>query len=97
MSSATVSSSASANHNDQNQSRKPSFSRYTSAPPLIPAQLQPQQDQDQDQDLQRQQSTTFCDGSPQSSNCSSPDGSRSSSRRRDSFGSIKEDVDGTFP
>ncbi|PLB55096.1 leucine rich repeat domain protein [Aspergillus steynii IBT 23096] len=32
--------------------------------------------------------------SPRSSECSSPDGSRSTSRRRPSVGSIKEDVDG---
>ncbi|KAE8412996.1 hypothetical protein BDV36DRAFT_44803 [Aspergillus pseudocaelatus] len=34
------------------------------------------------------------DSSPHSSECSSPDGSRSTSRRRPSVGSIKEDVDG---
>ncbi|KAE8318917.1 hypothetical protein BDV41DRAFT_281072 [Aspergillus transmontanensis] len=34
------------------------------------------------------------DSSPHSSACSSPDGSRSTSRRRPSVGSIKEDVDG---
>ena len=87
MSSATVSSSINAHH------RKPSLSRYTSAPPLAPM-LQSQVERQQDQE--QQPLSPARDGSPQSSVCSSPDGSRSSSRRRDSFGSIKEDVDGKF-
>ncbi|EAW10604.1 Leucine Rich Repeat domain protein [Aspergillus clavatus NRRL 1] len=44
-----------------------------------------------DTNLSQQQSQSV---SPHSSTCSSPNGSRSSSRRRPSFGSIKEDVDG---
>ncbi|OJJ82226.1 Leucine Rich Repeat domain protein [Aspergillus glaucus CBS 516.65] len=60
---------------------KPSFSRFTTAPAGYSA-------------TQEGVPHSPRDESPQISNCSSPDGSRSSSRRRDSFGSIKEDVDG---
>lgn len=62
---------------------KPSFSRYTTPPAGCSTH-------------QENVLPSPRDESPETSNCSSPDGSRSSSRRRDSFGSIKEDVDGKF-
>lgn len=85
MSSATVDSSATttaaAAATAASHHHKPSFSRFTTAPAVC---------SNQDCSSSRAQS-------PQDSNCSSPDGSRSSSRRRPSFGSIKEDVDGESP
>lgn len=79
MSSATVDSSATtAAAAAASHHHKPSFSRFTTAPAVC---------SNKDCSSSRAQS-------PQDSNCSSPDGSRSSSRRRPSFGSIKEDVDG---